>query len=220
LIGIDVLLASIIVLLVGALSIYHTYCLFRGNTTIEGGEIRKTKRLIRRKRIDKVEFPFRLGVYKNICSVFGDNPLLWVLPLPPPVDGLEFKVKEGTGKSFINICFCVYVYLTFDSLDPFVPYCWPPSDLNKPVYVDDDENIDEGLNDHASSGKLVRRDSEGYLVKPISMQDRMRMLNEIDGDDNDSGYGFEVDDDRNSEPNLLNACIYPDTSGDRDNERI
>ncbi|KAI8878687.1 zf-DHHC-domain-containing protein [Backusella circina FSU 941] len=199
LIGIDVVLASIIVLFVGILSIYHTYCLFRGNTTIEGGEIRKTKRLIKRKKIDKVEFPFRLSVYNNICSVFGNNPILWVLPLPPPGDGIKFEVKEGTN--------------------PLVPYCWPPCDLNKPLYLDD-ENGDQIINEQENGSELVRRDSEGYLVKPISMQDRMRMLYEDNDADNDSGYGFEEDQDHNYEPNLLNACVYPDTGGERDDECI
>ncbi|OAD02964.1 hypothetical protein MUCCIDRAFT_142897 [Mucor lusitanicus CBS 277.49] len=94
---IDILLAGIVLLAVGVLAIYHTYCLFKGQTTIEGWERTKTKRLISRRKIDPVEFPFDVGFYKNICSVLGDNPLLWVWPSPPKGDGLKYAVKPNTG---------------------------------------------------------------------------------------------------------------------------
>lgn len=48
------ILAGLVNMLVGTLAIYHTYCLIKGQTTIEGSERTKTRRLIRRRKIDKV----------------------------------------------------------------------------------------------------------------------------------------------------------------------
>lgn len=53
-IAIDIALAGIVILAVGVLAVYHTYCLFKGQTTIEGWERTKTKRLISRRKIDSV----------------------------------------------------------------------------------------------------------------------------------------------------------------------
>lgn len=100
-----------------------------------------------------MEFPFDVGFFHNICSVLGYNPLLWAFPLPSPGDGLTYKVKPNT--------------------DPLLPYSWPPRDPKDlgPSII---ERIEK---DHRWDGpKLVRRDSEGYLVKEISMEDRMKML--------------------------------------------
>ncbi|EPB87803.1 hypothetical protein HMPREF1544_05332 [Mucor circinelloides 1006PhL] len=159
---VDILLAGIVVLAVGVLAIYHTYCLFKGQTTIEGWERTKTKRLINRRKIDPVEFPFDVGFYKNICSVLGDNPLLWVWPSAPKGDGLKYTVKPDT--------------------DPLIPYSWPPRDPKDlgPSFIEriEQEQTTEGP-------KLVRRDSEGYLVREITMEDRMRMLN---GETNDMEF--------------------------------
>jgi palmitoyltransferase len=53
-IAINIMLVGIVILAVGVLAIYHTYCLFKGQTTIEGWERTKTKRLISRRKIDPV----------------------------------------------------------------------------------------------------------------------------------------------------------------------
>jgi hypothetical protein len=44
---------------------------------------------------DKERFPasksiniYNLGVYKNFCSVFGNNPLIWFLPILPSQKGM------------------------------------------------------------------------------------------------------------------------------------
>lgn len=96
--SVNILLICLTVLLVGVLAVYHTYCLFKGQTTIEGWERTKTTRLVRRGKIDPVEFPFDTGFYSNICSVLGDNPLLWAWPQRSPGDGLKYTVKPNTGK--------------------------------------------------------------------------------------------------------------------------
>lgn len=58
-------------------------------------------------------------------------------------------------------------------IDPLIPYSWPPRDPKDlgPSII---ERVEK---DHRWDGpKLVRRDSEGYLVREITMEDRMRML--------------------------------------------
>ena len=102
----------------------------------------------------QVDFPFDLGMYQNICSVLGDNPLVWWWPMPSPGNGLTYPVKLHT--------------------DPIVPYSWPPRDP-KDLGATIIERVEK---EHRWNGpKLVRRDSEGYLVKEITMEDRMKMLN-------------------------------------------
>lgn len=69
-------------------------------------------------------------------------------------------------------------------LDLLIPYSWPPRDPKDlgPSFIEriEQEQPTEGP-------RLVRRDSEGYLVREITMEDRMRMLNgEIDDMEFDS----------------------------------
>lgn len=110
-IAINIMLIGIVILAVGVLAIYHTYCLFKGQTTIEGWERTKTKRLISRRKIDPVEFPFDVGFYKNICSVLGDNPLLWAWPSPLKGDGLKYPIKPNTGKFiYLNVQYILIYY--------------------------------------------------------------------------------------------------------------
>ncbi|KAI9307164.1 DHHC palmitoyltransferase-domain-containing protein [Cunninghamella echinulata] len=101
----DFVATFIVVFCVGILGIYHTYCLLKGQTTIEGSERSKVRRLIRKRKIMPVEFPFDLGIRKNITSVLGSNPLLWLLPQPVIGDGLTFPIKPNTGKSILKLFF-------------------------------------------------------------------------------------------------------------------
>ena len=45
-----------------------------------------------------MKYPFDVGFYRNICSVMGDNPLLWLWPQQARGDGLSFPVRSNTGK--------------------------------------------------------------------------------------------------------------------------
>ncbi|KAI8098373.1 DHHC palmitoyltransferase-domain-containing protein [Gilbertella persicaria] len=143
----NIILIFFVLLLVGVLAVYHVYCLLKGQTTIEGSERTKTTQLIRRQKIDAVEFPFDIGYYQNICSVLGSNPIFWMWPQGTPGNGLQYAVKPNT--------------------DPRVVYGWPPRD---PKELDPYSQTEE------TTTKLVRRDSEGYLVREITMEDRMHML--------------------------------------------
>lgn len=88
-----------------------------------------------------------------MCSVLGNNPLMWWWPSSSPGNGLSYPVKPNT--------------------DPATPYSWPPRDP-KDLGATIIERVEQ---EHVWDGpKLVRRDSEGYLVKEITMEDRMKML--------------------------------------------
>lgn len=108
----------------------------------------------------------------------GDNPLLWAWPSSSKGDGLKYSIKPNTGKFlYLNV-----QYISNTLLDPLIPYSWPPRDPKDlgPSLIEriEQEQTVEGP-------KLVRRDSEGYLVREITMEDRMRMLNGDDDDDRD-----------------------------------
>ncbi|ORX47477.1 zf-DHHC-domain-containing protein [Hesseltinella vesiculosa] len=102
-------LDMIVLFCVGILSGYHLYCLARNQSTIESWERGKVETMIRRGKILPFDYPFSLGVYKNICSVLGNNPLLWFVPTRRLTsDGLTFEVAAG--------------------IDESAQYLWPPRD--------------------------------------------------------------------------------------------
>lgn len=95
--------------------------------------------------------------------MLGNNPLLWLWPQNPTSDGLTFPVRPGT--------------------DPRLPYCWPPrdpDDLRPSIFSNRYKRKQQREmmrnNNNANSHRLVRRDSEGYLVREITMEERMAML--------------------------------------------
>lgn len=103
--------------LVGSFSIYHFWCLCTNTTTIEGWERDKVERLINKGRIEEVDYPFDLGVIRNLQSVLGRSPITWCIPSTTCGDGLHYEVTEG--------------------LDDLVQYLWPPKDPTR-------ESRDEG----------------------------------------------------------------------------
>ncbi|RCH82677.1 Palmitoyltransferase [Rhizopus stolonifer] len=101
-------LAFIVVFCVGILTVYQLYCLSRNQSNIEAWERSKVEGLIRRGKILPIQYPFDLGIYRNLCEVLGPQPLTWLWPKPMQGDGLSFPVTLGT--------------------DPRLPYYWPPRD--------------------------------------------------------------------------------------------
>lgn len=74
---------------------YQWYLLAINTTTIETHEQDRVTRLIRRGQIPFFEFPFDVGVWRNLTDVFGPNVLTWLWPFAPPVhDGLLFPVRQ------------------------------------------------------------------------------------------------------------------------------
>ncbi|SAM02577.1 hypothetical protein [Absidia glauca] len=165
----------ITVFAVSLLGLYHGYCIFKGQTTIEAWERSKVKSLIKRGKIEyvsatntvllsnhslvysllKVAFPYDLGSYRNIASVLGPNPLLWLFPRASQGDGLSYTLTPST--------------------DPKLPYYWPPRDPDdlRPSIFDKQQQQQQR---QQQVPHLVRRDSEGYLVREISIEERMEML--------------------------------------------
>ncbi|KAF9820053.1 hypothetical protein IEO21_01715 [Rhodonia placenta] len=80
---------------VGAFSLYHFWALSGNTTTIEGWEKDKVATLVRHGKIHEVRSRFTLGIRRNICSVLGDNPLLWCWPTVTPGTGLKYQLAEG-----------------------------------------------------------------------------------------------------------------------------
>ncbi|ORZ23641.1 DHHC palmitoyltransferase-domain-containing protein [Absidia repens] len=107
---INFVLSIVVLFSVGILGGYHLYCLLRNQSTIEAWERGKVETLVRRRKIPPFDYPFGLGIYKNICSVLGKNPLLWLWPTRNGVtgDGLIFEVPTH--------------------IDPRSQHFWPPRD--------------------------------------------------------------------------------------------
>ena len=151
---INAILMLIVFLLVGIMFIYQTYYISKNTTTIESFELDKINDLVRRGKIsleDSIN-PYDLGFIDNFRSVFGNTYSTWLFT--PQFSGLEFQINE----SCIEVAKRNRKVLT-----------WPPEE-----YL---EFKRTGVFDYKGS-KHVRRGSEGYIVRDISMQDRQEMVNE------------------------------------------
>ncbi|KAI8366111.1 DHHC palmitoyltransferase-domain-containing protein [Radiomyces spectabilis] len=98
---VNFVLAFVVLFCVGILSMYHLYCMARNQSTIESWERSKVEKLIRRGKIPPVEYPFDISIYKNLCAVLGNNPMLWLWPRPMPGDGLSFPIRPCVGKDVV-----------------------------------------------------------------------------------------------------------------------
>jgi len=93
--------------------------LLGGNiTTIESWEVERHETLIRRAKalggyvdgpdgvrmkITKHEFPFDIGIFRNVQQGMGGNMLSWLWPFAPSpgiTSGLEFETNGFEGESF------------------------------------------------------------------------------------------------------------------------
>ncbi|KAF2253143.1 zf-DHHC-domain-containing protein [Trematosphaeria pertusa] len=103
---------SITLFALGVLFIRNIWCLAVNTTTIEGWEIERHRTLVRRARhfggwldgpdgakvrIEKQEFPYDIGIWKNIKQGMGTgNPLSWFNPFAPTPTlstGLSFETN-------------------------------------------------------------------------------------------------------------------------------
>jgi palmitoyltransferase len=75
--------AIILILLLGPFTITHLKLVLRNSTTLEHLEKHSAK-----------NNPYNLGWYKNICQVFGSNPLLWLIPI---------RTSQGDGVVFPSV---------------------------------------------------------------------------------------------------------------------
>lgn len=94
------------------------WCLGANVTAIEGWEIERHETLLRRARvlggyldgpngisvkIVRQEFPYDIGIFKNMLQAMGRNPLLWLWPFARSLlngDGLQFQVNGFEGILF------------------------------------------------------------------------------------------------------------------------
>ncbi|KAI9159528.1 Palmitoyltransferase [Blastocladiella emersonii ATCC 22665] len=100
----DLIMGVPVLLMVGGLSAYHFYYVATNCTTIESME-KERKALVQRHDglIGSVHNPYKLGVWANITSVFGPNPLLWLLPVDSARgDGLAFPINETARWEYLQ----------------------------------------------------------------------------------------------------------------------
>ncbi|KAK5092339.1 Palmitoyltransferase [Exophiala xenobiotica] len=115
-----IIVNTLTLLLVGVTFFRALYALCCNVSTIESWEIERHEQLLRRSRvlggfldgpdgtrvrIMKQEFPYDIGVWRNICAGMGaSNPFSWLLPFArtPSTDGLTFDTNgfEDPGTSW------------------------------------------------------------------------------------------------------------------------
>ncbi|KAI9302543.1 DHHC palmitoyltransferase-domain-containing protein [Cunninghamella echinulata] len=176
---INFVLDIIVLFSVGILSGYHFYCLLVNQSTIEAWERSKVETLIRRGKIPPFEYPFSVGIYRNICSVLGNNPLLWLIPS---------RQVEGDG-----ITFALQPHI-----NPLSVYHWPPRDPDDlrpsifsskykrlqekrqmqqlqgipPSSTYQDDNVDDS-EDYYDSGSFMTESEDDYSIsdEELNMRD-------------------------------------------------
>ena len=157
--------------------------LLQQTTTIEGSEIDRVKKMVKRGKIKATTFPFDMGVQRNVAACLGTSPSEWLLWGNCEGDGLSYPSRPGTGA---QVCLSTRFLLTF--LEE--PYNWPPRDpysllrqswereaqvqrSRYPPYhprysaldaeADDDDEVP--LADLRSRSVRIRRGSEGFEVR-------------------------------------------------------
>lgn len=106
---------SLALLVIGLLLVRNIWTLGANVTTIESWETERHDSLVRRAkrnggyldgpngvrvRIRHQEFPFDIGLVKNVCQGMGTSPLLWLWPLAPTPSndfGLSFETNGFDG---------------------------------------------------------------------------------------------------------------------------
>ena len=109
------LVNSMTLFAVGIMFLRHAWNLAANMTTIEGWEIERHDSLVHRARrrggyldgpdgiriqLTKQEFPFDIGILKNIAQGMTGSPLLWLFPLAPTPSnevGLSFETNGFDG---------------------------------------------------------------------------------------------------------------------------
>lgn len=102
------------------LIVRNIWCLGANVTTIESWEIERHETLLRRARVSggsldgpngikvrivRQEFPYDIGIFKNVSQAMGGNPLLWLWPFARSLsigDGLQFEINGFEGKLFTS----------------------------------------------------------------------------------------------------------------------
>ncbi|KAI9202668.1 DHHC palmitoyltransferase-domain-containing protein [Polychytrium aggregatum] len=158
----DMIILFILLFTVGILSIFQTSYLLQNVTTIESFENAKIEELKRKQVIpqDRI-FPYDLGWFRNLKAVLGPRWYLWMLPLPAIGTGLEFPINP-----FIK--------------DQIKAGEWPPKEYyiykKDPGRFSQTELQKQRADKRRNYGVHVRRGSEGYIVRPVSAEERERQI--------------------------------------------
>ncbi|KAJ1677020.1 Palmitoyltransferase, partial [Spiromyces aspiralis] len=91
----NISLLLLVLIFVGALSVYHVILIVSNTTSIERKERKRVQRLVEKRQIPPCEYPYDLGVVDNLKSLFGNNILLWWVPKAMKGHGLDFPIKKG-----------------------------------------------------------------------------------------------------------------------------
>ncbi|CAG8551465.1 3908_t:CDS:2, partial [Scutellospora calospora] len=182
---------------VGMLSLYHFYCMWTNTTTIENWEKDKVATMVRRGKIKEVIFPYDIGFIENIQANLGGNPLFWCWPQEIKGTGLSFPISKDADPTII----------------------WPPKDPNAvtaaslaPKPWDIYNNHNSIYRNQKSSRQFIRRDSEGYLVRDISLEERAILA----GNNESEGESERIDDPYH---NSDGSTLYSDSDDCSNNER-
>ncbi|KAJ1911573.1 Palmitoyltransferase [Tieghemiomyces parasiticus] len=183
------ILATVVLLLVGILTIYHAWLVWDNTTTIETMEIGRIRKMVRRRIVGELQYPYDLGPVKNFKQILGPSVWRWLWPQPMPIDGgLTFPIAPH--------------------LNP--PVYWPP--LESTSYEVSTTCTNTGTSGDGHLGRAARsrqrrarpfahteRNPESYALPTISSRVREQMVH-VHVDDEcpvstrpyDSGEGSDV----------------------------
>lgn len=157
----------IVVFLVGPLFAFQVMYATSNTSTIEDRENKKIDILKEKGEVPDVKYPYDYGWLENLKDIYGSNILNWLFTGRGSGDGINFKIV-GNHEPNENNDYLIY---------------WPPKEYYqyKRVKKEDIEaqesKIKYGTRNY--DGKLtrhVRRDSEGYVVRTTTEEDRERMV--------------------------------------------
>lgn len=139
-----ILISCITTVCIGILLIRCLWSLVVNVTSIEGWEIERHRTLLRRAKtfggyldgpngthipIRRQEFPYDIGIWKNLTQVFGLNILTWLWPFtttPENDTGLEFEVNGFEGMLKHETKFSIESHTIVDDNT-----IWPPPDPDR-----------------------------------------------------------------------------------------
>ncbi|RCH77981.1 Palmitoyltransferase [Rhizopus stolonifer] len=84
---------GLVMIALGILTGYHTYCITTNTTTIEAWEKGRSLTFKGMGQIKNVKKPYDQGLYRNLKVVLGRYPLLWFLPISMVGTGIDFPVN-------------------------------------------------------------------------------------------------------------------------------
>ena len=164
---IDLIMLFIVIFLVSPLFAFQVMYATSNTSTIEDRENKKIQVLIDKGEVPDMKYPYDYGWFENLKDVYGSNVFKWLINGRGSGDGINFKIK-GNLEPNENNDYLIY---------------WPPKEyyqykrMKKEDLENQLENSKHGTrNYNGKASRHVRRDSEGYVVKTTTEQDRERMV--------------------------------------------